>query len=243
MKFEYEYRTSDNVRHRGVVAAFNRDAAFRELKSQGIRPALLVEAPGFFNKLLGKGKRWMAITLLGALSIYLLVLSLSQKEALKVSGEILPSPRHQIYGDPALLESWIRSDYATVFDKDGDRLLARFARPALDVEPIDHDALQLAAEQLMEVVSTGVAENSGDVREVKELKSIVLWMKGELAEYLNAGETADSYVVQLMARQRKEKQIFENVRMQLDGVLDDLVWDEKNAALRSMGLPTIPQPE
>ena len=66
MKFNYEYRTSDNVRHTGVIAASDREAAFAALKAQGIRPGCLAEAPGFFNKLFGKGKRWLAIGVLGA---------------------------------------------------------------------------------------------------------------------------------------------------------------------------------
>ena len=64
MKFVYEYRTSDNALHHGSVAAADRDAAFAALKARGVRPARLVEAPGFLNKLFGKGKRWIAIAVL-----------------------------------------------------------------------------------------------------------------------------------------------------------------------------------
>lgn len=64
MKFVYEYRTSDNVRHNATVSAPDRDAAFARLKARGIRPSRLEDAPGFFNKLFGKGKRWIAIAVL-----------------------------------------------------------------------------------------------------------------------------------------------------------------------------------
>ena len=64
MKFVYEYRTSDNELHHGSIAAADRDAAFASLKARGVRPARLVEAPGVLNKLLGKGKRWIAIAVL-----------------------------------------------------------------------------------------------------------------------------------------------------------------------------------
>ena len=75
MKFNYEYRTSDNKLHNGVVRAANRDDAFAVLKSRGIRPIRVIDSPGFFNKLLGKGKRWTAIVLL-ALSLLAAILIL-----------------------------------------------------------------------------------------------------------------------------------------------------------------------
>ena len=53
MKFFYEYRTRDNERRSGEVNAADREAAFALLKSQGIRPSRLNEAPGLANKLLG----------------------------------------------------------------------------------------------------------------------------------------------------------------------------------------------
>ena len=64
MKFIYEYRTSDNVRRSGVIDASDRESAFIALKNQGVRPASMKEAPGIFNKLFGKGKRWIAIVIL-----------------------------------------------------------------------------------------------------------------------------------------------------------------------------------
>lgn len=77
MKFNYEYRTSDNKLHGGVVRAASREDAFSTLKARGINPARVTEAPGFFNKLFGKGKRWIAIGLLAfALALALAALAL-----------------------------------------------------------------------------------------------------------------------------------------------------------------------
>lgn len=75
MKFDYEYRTSDNKLHNGVIRAANRDDAFASLKSRGIRPVRVIDSPGFFNKLLGKGKRWTAIIVL-AISLLVAVMIL-----------------------------------------------------------------------------------------------------------------------------------------------------------------------
>ena len=57
MKFFYQYRTRDNISHDGEISASTLDDAYAALKAKGIRPGRVVEAPGFLNKLLGKGKR------------------------------------------------------------------------------------------------------------------------------------------------------------------------------------------
>ena len=78
MKFNYEYRTSDNKLHAGSVRAATREDAFSALKARGINPARVTEAPGFFNKLFGKGKRWIAICVL-ALALVLALAALSMR--------------------------------------------------------------------------------------------------------------------------------------------------------------------
>ena len=65
MKFLSEYRTPDNVKHSGTICAADKEAAYAALKRQGIKPCRFAEAPGVFNKLFGKGKRWIAIGVLG----------------------------------------------------------------------------------------------------------------------------------------------------------------------------------
>ena len=64
MKFLYTYRTPDNKQHRGEIAAATKEAAYAALRAQGIKAGHVDEAPGVFNKLFGKGKRWMAIAVL-----------------------------------------------------------------------------------------------------------------------------------------------------------------------------------
>lgn len=73
MKFLYEYQDKANKRHRGVLNAPTRADAYAALKAQGIKPIHCDEAPGFFNLLFGKGKRWIAIIVLGALCLVLAV--------------------------------------------------------------------------------------------------------------------------------------------------------------------------
>ena len=81
MKFNYEYRTSDNKLHGGVVRAASRDDAFAVLKARGIRPGRVTEASGVFNKLFGKGKRWIAIVALAVALVVAVIFLLRQPPA------------------------------------------------------------------------------------------------------------------------------------------------------------------
>ena len=73
MRFDYEYRTSDNVPHKGTISAGDRDAAFAALKARGVRPAKVVASPGLANHLFGRGKRWLVIAFLSLILLALLV--------------------------------------------------------------------------------------------------------------------------------------------------------------------------
>ena len=102
MKFLYAYKSADNVRHEGAIRASSRDAAFAALKAGGIKPIRVDEAPGFFNKLFGKGKRWIAIAFLTIVA----VASLHYAHRTKV--ETAPSnfeDRAQLYGDPEVISA------------------------------------------------------------------------------------------------------------------------------------------
>lgn len=80
------------------MRAANRDEAFAALKSRGIRPIRVIDSPGFFNKLLGKGKRWTAIVVL-ALSLLVAILVLVSRPVRKVA---LPVPEYDV--DSAMIE-------------------------------------------------------------------------------------------------------------------------------------------
>ena len=100
MKFLYEYRTSDNAKHGGVIKAADSSAAYALLKSRGIKPSRFVEAPGFFNKLFGKGKRWIAIAVLGVLCLALCAVVLGTgRGARSAVHEFDATARRQVIGD------------------------------------------------------------------------------------------------------------------------------------------------
>jgi len=239
VRFVYQYRTRENAVRSGEIAAADREAAFRALKARGIRPSRLEDAPGIVNKVLGKGKRWIAIGMLAALACALAVRSLRVPPARQSTS----SPRHQIYGEPALMEELERSEYADVFALPGERKLAKFAQPGV-VQPFrDRGWRGAFAAELGAALTNEIAFAEGERREVRELKMIVNGMKDELRRYLaNGVGTPESYVRRLEERQVKELNMYNLAKAELEKETDLEKFEARNAALRVVGLRTIPLP-
>ena len=53
MKFTYQYKTSDGVRHTGTYAANSKTAVYDELRAKGIKAFSVEPAPGLLNRLSG----------------------------------------------------------------------------------------------------------------------------------------------------------------------------------------------
>lgn len=248
MKFVYEYRTRDNVHHEGVINAASRDAAFAALKMQGIRPGRVVEAPGFFNKLFGKGKRWIAIGVLG-IALAVAIWMLCSIEGVEATEE----DRSQIYGDPSILQRCVAEGWANVFDSDADRFLARFAQPGDEVT-VDVPAIKSKMSKALAEAGKPVEVFQSDSEEVRKMKRIVNGMKRELAQYIADGGTPEVYIERLAERQSVEARIVSHVKSEL-AILErrgektndraELVarWNEHNRLLREMGMRTQPLPE
>lgn len=255
MKFVYEYRTSDNVRHEGVVVASNREAAFQRLRAQGIRPGRLTDAPGFLNVFLGRYKRWTVIALLMVVSTVLLFAFLSGQRKIELVEKSSESPlmRRQVYGDPALMEEYARTEYATVFPCEADRYLACYAQPAvvhrfdakMAVRTMRKQVIGAALSRLVkEGYSPEIVFVEGEPREAKELKRIVLWMRGELKAYLANGlGTPESYAQRLDERLNEEVNIYQRTKNELTRTKSEVEWERGNARLRAIGAPTIPRLE
>lgn len=229
MRFDYQYRTSENELRCGSLRAPNRDAAFAALKAQGIRPSRVEESPGFFNKLFGKGKRWMAIAVLALFAAIGWWAAVSERE---------PDweERSQIYGDPVLIKELSSDGWATVFDGAGERYLAAYAVPGREVPA---DLTPPKAEDFSSG-SVPLLEGDGDV--VRKMKRIVNGMKRELREYIRDGGTLEGYCRRLAIRQRAEAQVLSAAERALKGETDPTKWQERNRQLQAMGLPML-EPE
>ena len=69
-------------------------------------------------------------------------------------------------------------------------------------------------------------------------------MREEMREYLaNGNGTHRSFWRRLLERTQQEMQIYERTRRELEKETNAAVWEEKNEALRRLGLRTIPNPK
>jgi hypothetical protein len=232
------------VRCSGVINAPDRDSVYTLLKKQGIRPASVTEAPGLFNKIFGKGKRWIAIAVLALISIFLafsLMFGIGQEAK---SNNYSPMPRHQVYGDPAFMDSLERDGYKEVVLSPGDRVLVRFAIPGRFVRVPSPEERMLWIEALS-VLSTNMPSFNveSDRREIQELRRIILDMRLEYKAYLaNGVGTPETFLRRLFERQNREMSIRERVRIVLKDEKKHEVFEQRNEALRRLGLATVPFP-
>lgn len=239
MKFVYDYRTSDNSLHHGAVTATSREAAFTELKKRGIRPASLNEAPGFFNKLFGKGKRWIAIAML-SLAVTVVVCANFSLNRQLADADPLCDDRAQLYGDPGILKTLAKDSWAAVFTDAGDRFLALHAIPGrfcscADFKNANKGAIMKSLASCPEPVEIPAE----DYEEVRKIKRIVNGMRREVSEYVKDGGSVESYIERLEERTLSEVQIHDRICRELRNSKDPLVWRARNAELRMLGLPMV----
>ena len=238
MKFNFEYRTSDNVLHAGEIRAVSREHAFIKLKALGIRPSTVSEAPGLANKLLGKGKRWLAIVLLLLICTVLCVVLFRFKKSLDVvEASTNYEDRGQIYGDPVVLTKGYNCAWTNVFQDVGDCFLAAYAVPGRSARIIWSSesvelSLSLGHKQDIEILES-------DLYEIAQLKRMINGMKKELREYIEDGGSVHQYIEELKIRQLAEQAIYEGAKRHLRFERNPEVWDEQNRLLRIKGLPMI----
>ena len=259
MKYTYAYKTSDGARHEAAMEAESREAVFAALRARGIKAIKVVAADG--SKANGEvrgakvAKTAMAIVGFTAVaSVLVLSFALYAFFAAKKTSEsaIISTPRHQIYGDPAIMEGLERGDFAAVLPRVGDQMLAVFAQPgklmcAKGTNPRLLDAAMEAAftayakNELS--AERNIAIDAAEERELRELKQIVNGIREEMREYLaNGNGTPRSFWRRLNERTAQEIQIYERTRRELEKETSEEVWEQKNEALRRLGLRTIPNP-
>ena len=256
MKYTFAYKTSDGVRHEDSLEAQSRDEVFQVLRGRGIRPIKVVAADGSKanGEVRGLRKRavFALVALAAAIAGVIAYLGGERTGAATAANSEASAPRHQIYGDPVIVGALERGDFTAVLSREGDRLLAIFAQPgklmcARGADPrrlpqaqadsfAAYAATELAAEKDVQLIDE-------DSREAKELKQIVNGMREEMREYLaNGNGTPRSFWRRLNERTAQEIQIYERTRRELEKETSEEVWEQKNDALRRLGLRTIPNP-
>ena len=150
------------------------------------------------------------------------------------------------------MEGLERGDFVAVLPRVGDRMIAIFAQPGRLMCAKGVSTRRLDAE--MEAAITAYARDEldkaqdiplldSDSREQRELKQIVNGMREEMREYLaNGNGTPRSFWRRLNERTETEMQIYERTRRELEKETSSEVWEQKNDALRRLGIRTIPNP-
>ena len=255
MKYTYAYKTSDGVRHEDSMSASSRAEVFEALRAKGIKAIKVVAADGSKanGEVRGVRRRVVAALVVVAAAVAGVVAYIGgERTGVATATDPAASPRHQIYGDPAIMEGLERGDLTDALARTGDRMLAVFAQPgklmcAKGANPRRLDAAQAAAfaayatDELAPERDIAIA--AADPREIRELKQIVNGMRGEMREYLaNGNGTPRSYWRRLNERTASEMQIYERTRRELEKESSLDVWEQKNEALRRLGIRTIPTP-
>ena len=236
--------------------AASREEVFAALRKQGIKAIKVVAADGSKanGEVRGVRKRIVAVLVaVAALSVGIVAyFGGSRTAAVVAANPATISPRHQIYGDPAIMESIERGDFSDILIREGDRLLAIFAQPgklmcARGTNPrllSKNAAEKFAAYAKNELeADKDIAISAEDSREVRELKQIVNGMRDEMRAYLaNGNGTPRSYWRRLNERTLSEMQIYDRTKRELENEKSSEVWEQKNEALRRLGLRTIPAP-
>lgn len=254
MKFEYEYRTKENELKRGTISAADRDGVYAALKEKGIRPSRVDEAPGVWNKVFGKGKRWIAISVLSSLCFVLswgLYLLLHEVKEVKEEVAIVTLPfedmtRRQLIGDTMVIEKGIRDGWSEVFEGEGERFLAGFAVPGVQVS-----VRNTSEDEITAALKRKIHVETKDGLEARQIKALVEGMKEELREFIKDGGTIKEYGAALVARQEQEIAYYTRAKNEIDqlkanGASEDelyQVWEDRNNKLRSMGIKLVSFPE
>ena len=243
------------MRHEDSVDASSREEVFAALRRKGIKAIKVVAGDGSRanGELHGVRKRVVFVLVVAVAVAAAVVASYASRKAQPhASPPANSSPRHQIYGDPAVMEGLDKGEFAAVLPRRGDRMLAVFAQPgrymcAKGANPrvlsgADAKAFAEYAEKELPV-EHDLQIAAGDSREFRELKQIVNGMRGEMREYLaNGNGTPRSYWRRLNERTAEEMRIYERIRRELENEPSHEAWDGKNNALRRLGLRTIPNP-
>lgn len=229
MKFNYQYRTSDNLLHDGVIQARSREDAFSKLKASGIHPCRLCDAPGVVNFLVGRCKRWIAIAALSAITAFLVLRSVLHERSDFANADMYSQslPRHYV-------EIPSGTHLRELFEDQCDAYLCQYAVPGRRAET----QFSISTNDLVAAIGKRVSIDESDPNYLKELKMIVIGIKAEMRQAINSRVVSpEQYIMRLSERQEMEAEYREQaVKRYKMGLIDK---QEVNSVLTAMGLQVI----
>ena len=242
MKYTYAYKTSDGVRHEDSMNAASREEVFESLRRQGIKAIKVVAADGSKanGEVRGVRKR-VVVALVALVAVGAGVVAYIGGE--RTGAAALPAfqtsgTRRQVIGDTAVIEKGIRTGWADVFAREGDRFLASFAIPGVAA-----GQRSTSEEELRRALGVKAEPQPTDPIEVQQIKAMVEGMKREARRYIEAGGTIVEYGKRLVERQEAEIAIYNRVKAEIEALrkgknaeeLENLI-EERNDELRNLGI-------
>ena len=249
MKYTYAYKTSDGIRHEDSMNAASREEVFKALRRQGIKAIKVVAADGSKanGEVRGVRKRVVfALVALVAVGAGVIAYIGGERTAAANGGGLVDrtltsETRRQVIGDVAVIEKGIRTGWADVFEREGDRFLASFAIPGVAA-----GQRSTSEEEIRRVLNLKVETKPGDSIEVQQIKAMVEGMKAEARRYLAAGGTAVGYGRRLVERQEAEIAVYNRVKAEIEALRKtksaeefESFLEERNDELRNLGIKPI----
>ena len=253
MKYTYAYKTSDGTRHEEAIEAESREAAFAELRKQGIKAIKVVAADGSKanGEIRGVRKRVLAASVIGAAVLAGVVVSFLQSPASNPQSpdqsDFLTSQlRRQVIGDVGFIEKGIKDGWADVFHEEGERFLASFAIPGVPAGQRNTTEAEISA-----ALSRKVEAKQEDGIEARQIKAMVAGMKAEARRFLSNGGSISQYCRLLVQRQDEEIAYHNRAKAEVETAQKSgmdreqltALWMQRNAALRKLGVKLVPMPE
>lgn len=245
MRFAYAYRDSSGIRHEAFIEAESRDAAFAALRKDGIRPIKVVASDGSKanGAPVGLRKRAVAILLGVAVVVAVCVTVAVSRLSAPPSEDGLDSDTTRRFpiGDAAVIEKGILTGWSDVFPEEGERFLASFAVPGVKA-----GQKNTTAGEIETALARRIKPEANDSLEARQIKAMVEGMKQEARAYIAAGGNVVEYGKRLTERQDAEIAFYERTKGEMERAKEtrsgsDLIefWEEKNDALRNLGIRTI----
>lgn len=253
--WDYSWKTSDGVRHEGVITAATKDEVYTTLKAQGIRPIKVsarIVVKGGIRSL--RKRDWMVIAVALALTAVAAAFFASKERPVPsepapqpVTAErqprpsrsghvqsqvvmvdfrrVRPLPRRQIEGADAM-------DFGAIFAHPAEAYLAAFAEPG-SIRRIPKLTERISSD-FFDAFEEDILTATNDTPAMITLKRVVAGLKREAESYLESGKSATELAKWLESRQRMEasyrRELHEKVRS------GGISREEANVVLKDAGL-------
>ena len=215
------------------------------MRKQGIKAIKVVAADGSKANGEVRGVRKRAVAALVALAAVcagvVAYIGGERTGAVSATSFQTKETRRQVIGDVAVIEKGIRTGWADVFEREGDRFLASFAIPGIATA-----RRNTSEDEIRRVLDEKIEPAATDSIEVQQIKAMVEGLKREARSYLAAGGKVADYGKRLIERQETEIAIYNRAKSEIETYRKtmkpdefQILLEERNDELRNLGIKPI----